>query len=158
VNPRTEPFTVTPKLQTLVDELAECDRQERIELLIDLARQLPELPEHLIPLRDDAHRVPECQSPVFLFAEVAGEGRVTLHADVPIEAPTVRGFVAMLVEGLQGTRASDVLDLPTDLIQQAGMLEILGMQRVHGLHGVLKRLKATVARAQAARDASQPAS
>ena len=137
---------MTPKLNALITELAECDRRERIELLIDLARDLPELPTHLEPLRDEDHRVPECQSPVFLFVECEGD-KVRLHADVPVEAPTVRGFVAMLVQGLDQAHPDQIISLPHDVIQRSGIQEILGMQRVHGLHGVLSRLKAAVVRA-----------
>lgn len=135
-------------LDAIVEELREADRQERIELLIDLAKALPPLPEHLAHLKDAAHRVPECQSPVFLFVDVEGD-RVALHADAPIEAPTVRGFVALLVEGLDGTTVEEVLQAPADLIERSGMAEILGMQRTSGLAAVLRRLKAEVARAAA---------
>ena len=135
-----------PALEAIVDELREADRSERIELLIDLARTLPPLPDSLEAHRDDAHRVPECMSPVFLFVEV-GDGRVSLHADVPIEAPTVRGFVAMLVEGLDGASVEEIAGVPADLVERSGVAEILGMQRVGGLAGVIRRLKAMVARA-----------
>jgi cysteine desulfuration protein SufE len=140
-------------LDEIVGELREADRQERIEMLIDLAKGLPPLPERLAPFKDAAHRVPECQSPVFLFVELRGD-RVELHADVPIEAPTVRGFVALLVEGLDGATVEEVLGVPNDLIERTGMPEILGMQRVSGLHGVLRRLKSEVTRAAIAQAAT----
>ncbi|MBX6314428.1 MAG: SufE family protein [Isosphaeraceae bacterium] len=142
-------------LDKIVEELREADRQERVELLIDLAKSLPPLPERLAQFKDEAHRVPECQAPVFLFIELEGD-QVDFHADAPIEAPTVRGFVAMLVEGLDGATVAEVLAVPNDLIERAGMREILGMQRMSGLHGVLRRLKAMVARAAAAQAAPSP--
>ena len=117
-------------------------------MLIDLAKGLPPLPDRLAHFKDEAHRVPECQSPVFLIVEVEGD-RARLFADAPIEAPTVRGFVAILVAGLDGAKVSEILSVPSDLIERTGMTEILGMLRVNGLHGVLSRLKAMVARAAA---------
>ena len=133
-------------LDAIITELGEAEKRERIELLIDYARSLPELPARLAEHKDKGHRVEECQSPVFLFVEVE-EDRVTIHADVPIEAPTVRGFVSLLVEGLNGSRVADVLGVRNDLIERAGLLEILGMQRLHGLNGVLNRLRQEVAKA-----------
>lgn len=133
-------------LDAIVDELNEADKQERIELLIDFAKSLPALPDRLAAHKDAAHRVEECQSPVFLFAELDGD-RVELHADAPIEAPTVRGFVSILVEGLSGATVEDVLAVRGDLIERAGLPEILGMLRVRGLGGVLNRLKAEVTKA-----------
>ncbi len=137
---------MTAALHDLVQELRDADRQDRIELLIDLAKQLPPLPDRLAHFKDEAHRVPECQSPVFLFVE-REDDRVRLFADAPIEAPTVRGFVAILVEGLDGAAPGEILAVPPDLVERAGMAEILGMQRVNGLGNVLRRLKAAVAAA-----------
>ena len=139
---------MTEALGELAAELKDADRQERIEMLIDLAKGLPPLPDRLAHFKDEAHRVPECQSPVFLIVEVEGD-RARLFADAPIEAPTVRGFVAILVAGLDGAKVSEILSVPSDLIERTGMTEILGMLRVNGLHGVLSRLKAMVARAAA---------
>jgi cysteine desulfuration protein SufE len=136
---------LTPALQEVIDELRDADRQDRIDLLIDLARNLPPLPDHLAHLKDEAHRVPECMSPVFLFVEQEGD-RFRLFADVPQEAPTVRGFVAILLEGLDGATFDEIQAVPADLVQRAGLLEILGMQRVSGLGGVLRRVKTAVAR------------
>ena len=133
-------------LDAIITELGEAEKRERIELLIDYSRSLPELPARLAEHKDKGHRVEECQAPVFLFVEV-DEDKVTIHADVPIEAPTVRGFVSLLVEGLNGSRVADVLGVRNDLIERAGLLEILGMQRLHGLNGVLNRLRQEVAKA-----------
>jgi cysteine desulfuration protein SufE len=122
--------SVPSALDAIAADLTEADRRERIE--------------------DSEHQVHECQSPVFLFVEL-DDDRVTLHADVPIEAPTVRGFVAVLVEGLKGATVSEVLALRGDLLQRLGLLEILGMQRLNGLNGVLHHVKSQVARAAATR-------
>lgn len=143
------------KLDEIVAELGDADKQERIELLIDFAKSLPPLPERLAAHKDEAHRVEECQSPVFLFVELAGDC-VELHADAPIEAPTVRGFVSILVEGLNGATVEEVLAVRSDLIERIGLPEILGMLRVRGLTGVLNRLKAEVTRAAIARASAAP--
>src|SRR3954447_5892184 len=103
-------------LDAIVTELSEADRQERIELLIDLAKSLPPLPDRLAAYKDAAHRVEECQSPVFLIVELGEGGRVSIFADAPIEAPTVRGFVSLLVEGLNGATIEEILRVPNDLI------------------------------------------
>ena len=142
---------MTESLAEIVADLKDADRQERIEMLIDLAKGLPPLPDRLAHFKDESHRVPECQSPVFLIVEREGD-RARLFADAPIEAPTVRGFVALLVAGLDGATIAEILSVPGDLIERTGMPEILGMLRVHGLHGVLNRLKGMVARSAASPD------
>src|SRR5947207_4341143 len=101
---------MTKKLEAIVAELSQADRQERIDLLLDFARSLPPLPERLAAHKDASHRVEECQSPVYLFVEFNGEN-VSLHADAPIEAPTVRGFVSLLLEGLDGATVEEILQV-----------------------------------------------
>ncbi len=137
-------------LDTIVQDLGDADRQERIEILIDFAKTLPPLPDRLLAHKDASHRVEECQSPVYLFVELEGD-TVRLHADAPIEAPTVRGFVSILVQGLDGATAEEVLSVPRDLIERIGLPEILGMLRVRGLSGVLARVKGEVSKALIAR-------
>jgi cysteine desulfuration protein SufE len=142
--------TMPTALDTIIAELSGCDRQERIDLLLDFAKSLPPLPDRLAAHKDASHRVEECQSPVYLFAEFDGD-RVSLFADAPIEAPTVRGFVSLLLEGLNGAAVEEVLQVPGDLVDRCGLSEILGMLRVRGLSGVLRRLKGEVTRAAIAR-------
>jgi cysteine desulfuration protein SufE len=145
---------VPAALDSIVEDLADADRQERIEILIDFAKKLPPLPDRLLAHKDASHRVEECQSPVYLFVELEGD-RVHLFVDAPIEAPTVRGFVSLLVEGLEGATVEEVLAVPRDLIEQIGLPEILGMLRVRGLAGVLARVKAEVTKALMARATGQ---
>jgi cysteine desulfuration protein SufE len=133
-------------LDAIIAELSESDRQERIDLLIDFAKNLPPLPDRLAALKDATHRVEECQSPVYLFVEMVGD-RAALYADAPIEAPTVRGFVSLLLEGLNGATLDEVLKVPNNLVEQCGLQEVLGMLRVRGLSGVLQRIKREVTRA-----------
>jgi len=146
---------VPTALDEIVKEMGEADVEERKEILIDFAKKLPPLPDRFVPLKDGEHRVHECQSPVFVFAEVDGDGaRVSLFADAPIEAPTVRGFVSILIEGLTGAAVTDVLGVRNDLLTRLGLAEVLGMLRMNGLNGVLNRMRSEVARAAAAAAAS----
>lgn len=147
---------MTPALDSIVNELRDADKQERIDLLIDFAKSLPPLPERLAAHKDASHRVEECQSPVYLFIEVEG-GVVRFYADAPIEAPTVRGFVSLLIEGLDGAAVEQILATPNNLVEACGLLEILGMLRARGLHGVLRRLKAETVKAANSNGSTAPA-
>lgn len=144
---------MTEALDAIIAELNEADRQERIEMLIDFAGSLPPLPPEHEARKDAEHRVEECQSPVFLFVEAADD-RVSLFADAPVEAPTVRGFVSVLMEGLDGATPEEILKVPADLVDRCGLVEVLGMLRVRGLTGVLRRIQREVARATSANGAS----
>jgi len=147
---------MTPALDSIVSELRDADKQERIDLLIDFAKSLPELPERLAAHKDASHRVEECQSPVYLFVEMKGD-KAHFHADAPVEAPTVRGFVSLLIEGLDGATVEQVVSTPNDLVEMCGLREILGMLRVRGLYGVLRRLKAETVKAAGSGGPAAPA-
>jgi cysteine desulfuration protein SufE len=130
-----------PRLDKTIHRFAGSDRQTRLELLLDFALKLPPLPERLVAARDQGlNRVPECQSPVFLYLE-RENGGVVLHADAPREAPTVRGLVSLLARSIHGATPADVAALPGDLLDQLGLSEALGMTRMHGLTAVVGRLK-----------------
>lgn len=129
------------KLDKIVRRFKASDKQTRLELLLDYSKRLPDLPARYHAAREQGlNRVPECQSPVFLFLE-AGEGGVVLHADAPREAPTVRGFVSLLARGIEGAAPAEVAALPTDLLDQLGLSEALGMTRMHGLTAMIGRLR-----------------
>ncbi|MFC1662084.1 SufE family protein [Gemmatimonadota bacterium] len=123
------------------------NREMRLQQLLSYARKFPELPAELVEARDAGlNRVTECQTPLFLWVSVQ-EGKVRIHADAPRDAPTVRGFMAFLMETLNGQDPKDVAELPTDLLDRMGMGEVLGVMRTQGLGSVLHRVRGDVARA-----------
>ncbi len=128
-------------LDKIVRRFQASDKQTRLELLLDYSRKLAPLPEAYHVARDQGiNRVPECQSPVFLFLS-RGEQGMVLHADAPREAPTVRGFVSLLARGIHGATPEEVRALPGDLLDQLGLSEALGMTRMHGLTAMIGRIK-----------------
>lgn len=130
-----------PSLESTVRRFAGTDRDTRLQLLLDYAEKLPELPDRFRAARDQgAGRVPECQTPVFLWMEREGD-RVTLYADVARESPTVRGFVGLLKRQVDGMTPAEVMALPNDLLDQLKLSELLGMTRIQGLTAVLGRVR-----------------
>jgi len=136
-----------PTLDTVIPRFKAADRTTRLETLLDYSRKLPPLPERFRDERArDEHRVDECQTPVFLWVEVDDQ-QVHIHADVPPESPTVRGFISLLARTLNGAAPADVARVPDDLLDQLGLSETLGMTRTQGLTAILYRIKRSVAAA-----------
>lgn len=136
-----------PSLDTLIPRFKAADRTTRLETLLDYSRRLPALPERYQEEKArGGHRVHECQTPVYLWVEVDG-GKVHIHADVPPESPTVRGFISLLARNLDGVGPDDVARVPDDLLDQLGLSETLGMNRTQGLTAILHRIKRSVAAA-----------
>ena len=138
-----------PSLDTLIPRFKAADRQTRLETLLDYSQRLPPLPERYEAEKQQGHnRVHECQTPVYLWVEV-DQGRVHIHADVPRESPTVRGFISLLARTLDNQTPEAVAQLPDDLLDQLGLSETLGMTRTQGLTAILNRIKRSVATAAA---------
>ena len=65
-------------------------------------------------------------------------------------APTVQGFVGILVEAFCGATPDEVLAAPADLLQRLGLVESLGMVRMRGLQAIFTRIRREVAAVAAA--------
>jgi cysteine desulfuration protein SufE len=138
-----------PSLDTLIPRFKAADRQTRLETLLDYSAKLAPLPERYEAEKQQGHnRVHECQTPVYLWVEV-DEGKVHIHADVPRESPTVRGFISLLARTLDNQTPDAVAQMPDDLLDQLGLSETLGMTRTQGLTAILNRIKRSVAAAAA---------
>jgi cysteine desulfuration protein SufE len=138
-----------PSLETLIPRFQAADRQTRLETLLDYSKKLAPLPERLEAEKQQGiNRVHECQTPVYLWVEV-DQGRVHIHADVPRESPTVRGFLSLLARTLDNATPEQVARLPDDLLDQLGLSETLGMTRTQGLSAILHRIKRSAAAAAA---------
>jgi cysteine desulfuration protein SufE len=132
-----------PALQEIVEEFREAPARDRIEYLIDFAMEMPDLPDRLADQRAQMEQVHECQTEVFLYTEL-DDGHVHFYIDVPQESPTVRGYAAILVEGLNGAQPEDVLATPNDIYLLLGLHEAISPQRLRGLHALMGYMKRQV--------------
>ena len=127
-------------LQDIIEEFSSASPEERLELLLEFALDLPDLPEELHHARDTMEQVHECQSPVFLHASLQ-DGHMIYHIDVPREAPTVRGFASILHSGLNGATPAAIAATPINLYQQLGLHKVISPLRLRGLAALLQRMK-----------------
>jgi len=132
------------RLAEVREEFLELPEADRLELLLEYSDELPSVPEHLADRVDMYERVAECQSPVFINIEVT-DGVVAMHATAPPEAPTTRGFASILVQGLTGLTADEVLAIPGDYPQTIGLTRAVSPLRIAGMTGMLMRAKRQVA-------------
>ncbi len=124
--------------------------RERLQLLLEFAGELPELPERYSAHPDLFERVEECQSPVFIFVEVDTQRVVHLFAIAPKEAPTTRGFASIIVQGLDGLTVDEVLAVPDDYPHTIGLADAVSPLRVRGMTALLGRAKRQVREKSAA--------
>jgi cysteine desulfuration protein SufE len=135
---------LTGTLAEIRDDFQALEQPDRLQLLLEFSDELPELPERYRDHPDLLERVEECQAPVFIFVEVDAGGIVHLYATAPQEAPTTRGFASILVQGLAGLTADEVLAVPDDFPQTLGLAQAVSPLRLRGMSALLGRAKRQV--------------
>lgn len=144
----------TPALQRIVDLFGGAPKDLRTQALLEYSRKVPPLPDRYADHPELLEAVPECQTPFFLATELDAEERVHLFFKVPAESPTTRGFAGILLSGLDGAKATDVLDTPSDFYTGMGLAEVISSLRLRGMSAILARLKRQVGTHLAARGAT----
>jgi len=151
----TEPaHRLPPALAELVEEFTSVEPADRLQLLLELSDELPELPRRYAERSQEMEQVHECQTPLFLAVEVgsgtapdggdAADTTVHLYFDAPPEAPTTRGFAGILQSGLDGLPAAEVLAVPDDVPFKFGLGEAVSPLRLRGMVAMLARIKRQV--------------
>ena len=138
-------ITALPQaLADIRDEFLELPEADRLQLLLEFSNELPAVPEKYEGHPELSERVVECQAPVYIILEVEADGRVAMHATAPREAPTTRGFASILVQGISGLSADEVLAIPNDFPQTIGLTRAVSPLRLGGMTGMLMRAKRQV--------------
>jgi cysteine desulfuration protein SufE len=126
-------------LAEVVSDFQEVEGQDKLRLLLEFADELPPLPADMEQAAMEP--VPECQSPLFLHVDAVDRGKVRLYFSAPAEAPTTRGFAAILAAGLDKQPAEDILAVPDDFYTDLGLAALISPLRLRGMSAMLARIK-----------------
>jgi cysteine desulfuration protein SufE len=139
---------IPPKLQEHLDTLAMFpDRQERIEALIALADEYRAQPLAEVP-RDAAHRVPACESEVYMRSvPLAGSLKFEFAVDNP-QGMSAMALARILDDGLSGEPLDQVVQVPDDMVYEIFGRE-LSMGKSAGLIGMVQKVRIEAAKALA---------
>lgn len=134
--------------QEIVDEFAFFDDWvQRYEYIIEMGKALPGLPDDR---KDEAHKVPGCQSQVWFHAHREG-GKI--HFDADSDAMIVRGLIALLLRVYSGRTADEIIGTPPEFFEVLELGSHLSGSRANGLHAMVTRIHAY---AKAFRDEENP--
>jgi cysteine desulfuration protein SufE len=126
-------------LAEVVSDFADVEGQDKLQLLLEFANELPALPAELAEAAMEP--VPECQTPLFLHVDASNPDSVRLYFSAPAEAPTTRGFASILSAGLDGQPAADILSVPEDFYTDLGLAALISPLRLRGMSAMLARIK-----------------
>ena len=122
------------------------DWRDKVELLIELGRELPPLPE---ALKTEASKVRGCQSQVWLVAEPEAGGRLHLRADS--DAVLVKGLILLLLRLYDRRTPAEILANPPDVLERIGLKKFLTPGRANGLYAMVARIQGLAEALSAAR-------
>ena len=111
------------------------DWMDRYQLLIDLGRDLDALPE---AERDEALKVPGCQSQVWLKSAFDGT-RLTFRA--ASDAIITSGLIALLLQVYSGRTPKEIMEAPFTLAADIGLQAHLSPSRANGFANMVKRIR-----------------
>ncbi len=137
---RFAPMTTAPTIQDRIQSLtqqfeAAGDWEARYRRVIDMGKELPELPEQF---RTETYKVKGCQSQVWLHAELDSSGRVKLMGDS--DAVIVKGLVASLLSVYSGATPEEILATSPKFLSDIGFDTHLSPSRANGLHAMVKQI------------------
>ena len=135
-------MTYNSAAQEILDTFSEVPESSKLDLLLEYADALPELPEKYKDHPELLERVEECQSPVYLFVEV--DELVHIYLTAPKEAPTTRGFASILEQALNNQTTDEVLNFNDSFVNELGLTKLVSPLRIRGMHGMLNRIKRQV--------------
>jgi cysteine desulfuration protein SufE len=111
------------------------DWMERYQFIIELGRKLPPFPEALM---DDAHRVPGCQSRVWMDATIRSGALFFAGAS---DAAIVSGLVALLLRVYSGRPPAEIAATDPVFLKNLGLLEALSTNRGNGIAAMARKIR-----------------
>jgi len=142
----TDPFikpeepTAAAAIEAIGEELDMFDDwMERYEFIIGMGRKLPPFPDEWA---DDAHRVPGCQSRVWMEAVLRGG---TLYFAGLSDAAIVSGLIALLLRVYSGRSPEEILATDPVFLKDLGLLEALSTNRGNGIASMARKVREVAA-------------
>ena len=111
------------------------DWMDRYQFIIELGRKLPPFPE---AWTDDAHRVPGCQSRVWM--EVQSRDGALFFAGAS-DAAIVSGLVALLLRVYSGRAPAEIEATDPVFLKDLGLLEALSTNRGNGIAAMARAIR-----------------
>ena len=137
--------SATEAIAAIGDELGMFDDwMDRYQFIIELGRKLPPFPE---VWQNDAHRVPGCQSKVWMEA-VRRDGRLYLGGRS--DAAIVSGLIALLLRVYSGRPPEEIVATDPVFLKDLGLLEALSTNRGNGIAAMARKIRELAALQQAA--------
>lgn len=128
--------TAAEAIEAIRDELDVFDDwMDRYAFIIEMGRKLPTFPQAWM---DDAHRVPGCQSKVWMEI-TAWDGRLFFAG--ASDAAIVSGLVALLLRVYSGRTPEEIEATDAAFLKDLGLIEALSTNRGNGVAAMARAMR-----------------
>jgi cysteine desulfuration protein SufE len=132
--------TAAAAIEAIADDLSLFDDwMERYEFIIGMGRKLPRFPENW---ENDAHRVPGCQSRVWMEAMLRDGA---LYFAGKSDAAIVSGLIALLLRVYSGRAPTEILATDPVFLKDLGLLGALSTNRGNGIAAMARKVREVAA-------------
>lgn len=124
-------------VEELIEEFADLDEREACELLDELGRDIPKIPETVYV---EQNLVPGCQSRVWVDNHLNDDETVRIHADS--DAFVVKGLIYVVLQMYHEKTAREILDIDyVGTFDRMGVGKLILPQRKNGLFSLVKTIR-----------------
>lgn len=127
-------------IEELIEEFDDLgDWADQCEVLIDMGRELPDMPPEL---KTEDTKVHGCQSNVWMVASVSDDESRTIELTADSDAMIVRGLLTVIMMVYSGRTAQEIHDTDIKAIfSRLGLDRHLSTARKNGLGGMVNRVQ-----------------
>ena len=126
---------ILDKIKARGDELAMLQGHDRLQYLVDLAREVKPLEEKD---KIEENKIRGCASNLWVTGNQQNDGTVEYKHDG--DAWITKGTAKVIVDLVNGERKSEVANLSLDSFKPLGIRELLTMQRQVGFGSLIERI------------------
>tara|TARA_Y100000022_G_scaffold28640_1_gene22146 strand:- start:294 stop:698 length:405 start_codon:yes stop_codon:yes gene_type:complete len=126
---------ILDKIKSRGEEMAPLEGHDRLQYIIDLAKDVPPLSEeHKI----EENKIRGCVSSLWVVGKANDDGTMSYQHDA--ESYMTKGTAKVIVDIVNGENRSEIANLNLENFRELGIKELLTMQRQVGFASLIQRI------------------
>jgi len=126
---------IIDRIKQMGEDLATLERHDRLQYLVDKAREVEPLPD---AVKTEDNRIHGCASKLWIVGGADHANRMTYRADG--DAFITKGTAKLVTDIVNGSHRSEVANLTVESFRALGIKELLTAQRQNGLGELINRI------------------
>ena len=126
---------IIDRIKQMGEDLATLERHDRLQYLVDKAREVEPLPD---AVKTEDNRIHGCASKLWIIGGADHANRMTYRADG--DAFITKGTAKLVTDIVNGSHKSEVANLTVESFRALGIKELLTAQRQNGLGELINRI------------------